>query len=1135
MPRIFDNIDHKLLPALAETLALAHRADFCVGYFNLRGWRRIDSEIESWVGSDDSCCRLLVGMQSPPEEEFRLAMSLSSGVDGMDNATALQLKTRLAQEFRDQLSIGIPTNADEKGLRRLAAQLRSGTVRVKLFLRHRLHAKLYLLFRDDPLTPRVAYLGSSNLTLPGLSGQGELNVDVLDHDATEKLARWFEERWNDRWAIDISEELVQIIDESWAREEPIPPYHVYLKMAYHLSQEARAGLSEFQIPREFGNQLFEFQTAAVKIAAHHVNKRGGVLIGDVVGLGKTLMATALARIIEDDLGLETLIICPPNLVPMWEDYRDRYRLRARVLSHGRVERELPNLRRYRVVVIDESHNLRNREGKRYRAIQEYVQANESKCILLSATPYNKSYLDLANQLRLFLPEDADLGIRPERLLRELGETEFIRRHQAPVRSLAAFEHSPYPDDWRDLMRLYLVRRTRSFIQGNYAEMDEDGRQYLTFEDGSRSYFPTRVPITVPFVIDESDPHDPYANLYRAEVVGAITNLHLPRYGLGNYIVPSPEHPPTPAEDKVLRDLGRAGKRLMGFSRTNLFKRLESGGMAFLQSVERHVLRNYVYLHAIENAKPIPIGPQNVELMDSRINDEDEDLLTAAGAMPDEDEEGATEVSGDEAAPRATAVTSGRLRSEADFRRRAAELYAEYESRQQRRFRWLRSTLFTDDLTDALEQDAEALLKILAGAGDWDATKDAKLNALYEFLSSTYPEDKVLVFTQFADTVSYVERELKRRGVRRLAGVTGDSANPTQLAWRFSPTSNDKRTRITPEDELRVLIATDVLSEGQNLQDCSIVVNYDLPWAIIRLVQRAGRVDRIGQQAERILVHSFLPADGVERILRLRARVRQRLRENAEVVGADETFFEDDDDQAILDLYHENAGIMDSEADTEVDLASYAFQIWKNAVEADPSLAKTIPEMAPVSYSAKSFDEKPGGVLVYLHTSDENDALAWLDEDGGSVTQSQLEILKAAECAPDTPAVERLDQHHGLVGQAVEMIFKEEKAIGGQLGRPSGARFRTYERLKQHASAVSGTLFDTRELAATIDEIYRYPLRPTAVDTLNRQLRSGVSDEQLAELVISLRDEGRLVLEQEEVEKQEPRIICSLGLIRQTGV
>ena len=142
------------------------------------------------------------------------------------------------------------------------------------------------------------------------------------------------------------------------------------------------------------------------------------------------------------------------------------------------------------MIIDESHNLRNREGKRYRAIQEYIQKNESRCILLSATPYNKTYLDLSSQLRLFVPEDKDLGIRPERLLREIGETEFIRRHQCSPRSLAAFEKSDYPDDWRELMRLYMVRRTRSFIQDNYAQTDPaTGRKYLTFEDGTRSYFP----------------------------------------------------------------------------------------------------------------------------------------------------------------------------------------------------------------------------------------------------------------------------------------------------------------------------------------------------------------------------------------------------------------------------------------------------------------------------------------------------------------------------------------------------------------------------------------------------------------------------------------------------------------------
>jgi hypothetical protein len=129
-------------------------------------------------------------MQRRPEDEFRAAMSLRSTFDELDNATAARLKKQLAEEFRAQLAYGIPSNADEAGLRRLAEQLRVGKVRVKLFLRHTLHAKLYLLYRQDPNNPKIGFLGSSNLTLPGLSSQGELNVDVLDHDACDKLERW---------------------------------------------------------------------------------------------------------------------------------------------------------------------------------------------------------------------------------------------------------------------------------------------------------------------------------------------------------------------------------------------------------------------------------------------------------------------------------------------------------------------------------------------------------------------------------------------------------------------------------------------------------------------------------------------------------------------------------------------------------------------------------------------------------------------------------------------------------------------------------------------------------------------------------------------------------------------------------
>jgi hypothetical protein len=1029
MPRIFDNIDLSLLPALEDTLKISERADFSVGYFNLRGWRKIDSLVEAWTGGEGSCARLLVGMQTLPQDELRAAFSLVTDGGALDQQAVVSLKKRMAEEFRDQLTFGAPTNEDERGLRRLSLQLKAKKVVVKLFLRNTLHAKLYLCHRTDPNNPTIGFVGSSNLTLAGLSKQGELNVDVLDQDACIKLQKWFEDRWNDRWCLDISDELAEIVDNSWARDKPLTPYEIYLKMAYHLSQEARAGLSEFRIPRDFGDVLLEFQTAAVKIAAHHLNTRGGVLIGDVVGLGKTLMATALTRIFQDDQSTEALIICPKNLVKMWQDYVDRYRLIARVMSLSVVINELPNLRRYRVVVIDESHNLRNREGKRFRAIQEYIAENESKCILLSATPYNKSYLDLSSQLRLFVPEDLDLGVRPERIIRELTETEFIRRYQASIRSLAAFEKSPYPDDWRDLMRLYLVRRTRSFIQDNYAETDpETGRRFLSFENGAPFFFPERRPKTVKFKFDEKDKSDLYARLQAKPVVDAINGLSLPRYGMGDYVVASPQEPPTASEARTLSGLSRAGKRLMGFCRTNLFKRLESGGPAFIQSLQRHALRNFLFLYAIENGLDLPLGSQDVELLDAGTGDLDPDIAIL-DLLADDDAAGEDESTAD-----------GELVTESDYRERAAQVYEQYAKRHGRRFKWIRPSLFVDDLPKDLATDASSILRVLKSCGAWDPSKDAKLLALIQLLTKRHPADKVLVFTQFADTVAYLQRELTTRGVGSLETVTGSSADPTGVAWRFSPRSNNKTDLVAPEAEIRVLIATDVLSEGQNLQDCSIIVNYDLPWAIIRLIQRAGRVDRIGQTAEQIICYSFLPSDGVERIIRLRNRVRARLRENAEVVGTDEAFFEDDNDETlIVDLYNEKANILEGDGDTEVDLASYAYQIWRNAVDADHSLLKTIPDLPSVVYSAKhhtAAPSEPDGVLVYVRTAQGNDALAWINKDGKSVTESQLAILRAAECSPQTPPAQRQDDHHDLVRSGAEFIATEEKTVGGQLGRPS---------------------------------------------------------------------------------------------------
>lgn len=1151
MPRIFDNIERSLLPALRDTIQLAHRADFCVGYFNLRGWKAIDGLIDKWAGGAGQQCRLLVGMQRHPQDELRTAYSLLPQEDQRSNQAVIRLKRRLAQEFRAQLSFGAPTDEDEAGLRRLSAQLKAGKVVVKLFLSHTLHAKLYLCFRPDPNNPVTGFVGSSNLTLAGLSHQGELNVDVLDHDATEKLARWFEDRWGDRWCVDITKELVQVIDESWAREDVLPPYQIYVKMAYHLAEEARAGLSEFTIPTDMRSTLLEFQSAAVRIAARHLDKRGGVILGDVVGLGKTLMATTLARVFQDPpRSLETLILCPKNLVGMWENYAHRYRLLANVISITQTQNSLPDLRRYRVVIIDESHNLRNREGKRWAVIRDYIARNASKCILLSATPYNKAYLDLANQLRLFLDPEAIVGVRPEEYLRQDCDgrpDEFTRRHQCPVNCLSAFEKSVHADDWRELMRLFMVRRTRSFVERNYAFIEcptcatvvlptqdkcsncerlktNDDRRFLILEGGSRFHFPKRQPKALTFRIRDNDLKDQYARLYSDRVVDTIRLLHLPRYGLANYLRPPTDTPPSSDEAEVMANLSRAGKRLIGFCRTNFFKRLESSGHAFLLSVRHHIQRNFIYLHALESGLPLPIGTQDSTLFDTRSDDHDSDSPLFGG---DDDNSHPTEEP---------------INSLDAFAAVGASGYAVLRAEHAHLFDWLHPNVFIGDLTKHLRQDAERLFSVLELAGEWHPEQDNKLAELHKLLVRKHPGQKVLVFSQFADTVRYLAAQLKGRGLKDVAGVTGDTDNPAKFVWRFSPDSNGAREKVPPSEELRVLVATDVLSEGQNLQDAAIVVNFDLPWAIIRLIQRAGRVDRIGQKAEQILCYSFMPADGIERLIRLRSRVRQRLQENAEVVGTDETFFEDErHDSLIRDLFTEKSGTLDDPEDNEVDLASLAYQIWKNACDTDPTLKKTISDLPNVVFSTKGLSAvaskhvgggraKPEpGVMVYARTADGSDALAWVDEAGRTVTESQHEILRAAACEPNTPAHPRLENHHSLVQKAVTSIQTDHITTGGQLGKPSSARRRVYERLKDYAAQVKGSLFDIKPLHHAIDAIYDAPLTEATRDVLNRELRAGIADEKLVGLVLSLHEEDRLCLPKDDVEAREPTIICSLGI------
>ena len=1123
MARIYDNIESKFAEGLQGivTNVGVKRVDFCVGYFNLRGWGLVVDQVDMLTGDyvyegDKRLfrkCRLLIGMHRPAEELIR---QLYTEQPLPDANYVSQCRLEVARNFRRQLQLGIPTKQDEFTLRRLSEQMKDEKVCVKLYLREPLHAKLYLAYRpDDNFNKIQAIMGSSNLTYSGLTRQGELNAEFGDSDSAEKLARWFDDRWEDKFCLDITKELIDIIDNSWAGKREIPPYYIYLKTAYHLSEEARSGIKEFTIPAEFKNDLFEFQQTAVKIAARHLNndKRGGAMIGDVVGLGKTITACAIAKMYENTFGSNTLIICPANLQDMWAKYRKQYDLKADIMSMAKPI-DVDNARYYKLIIIDESHNLRNSQGMRYRNIRDLIQKQDCKVLLLTATPYNKQYKDLSSQLRLFIDDETDLGIRPEAYIRELGgERKFVEKHEDFIRSIKAFERSDCQEDWQELMKLFLIRRTRTFIKDNYAKTDPtNGRKYLEFKNGHKSYFPDRIPKAVKFKTVDGDQ---YSRLYSEQMIGLMENLKLPRYGLIHYLDEKKAEAASKYENDLIANLSRAGERMMGFCKSTFFKRIDSSGFSFLITLFRHILRNAVYIYAIDNKLKLPISDENT-FPENFIDDADiNDIFT-------NDDENDEYSSGDN-----LIMVPNDMRIYID---KAKEYYNGLIGKNN--VQWIDSKYFKRTLKQQLKKDCEQLIAMINLCDAWNPQTDQKLNELENLLSDKHKEDKIVVFTQYSDTANYVYYQLKKRGFKHIEKVTGSTKNPTDVVDRFSPISN--KADVSTENELRVLIATDVLSEGQNLQDSHVIVNYDLPWAIIRLIQRAGRVDRIDQSSEQIYCYSFFPADKVENIIRLRTRLNDRINENAGIVGSDEVFFEGNE-QNLRDMYNEKSGSLDEdEDDVDVDLGSQAFQIWKNATDANPDLKRIIPEIPNIAYSTKKTNSViEDGVITYARTYNDFDVLTWYNAKGDIVSQSQKRILQAMACSISEPCLPAQENHFSLVEKAVKGIKNENTNVGGILGSRFSTKRKVYE-LLNHYYEQPLNIFYTQEkkelLKFAIDQIYNYPLLENSKFILGRMIRTGNTNDDIVDTVIEMFENANLCrIDEDKIKHKDPVIICSMGL------
>ncbi len=918
MPSIYDNVTEagQLGLALQSDLRNFNSVDVATGYLDLRGWAGFADIVDDKARTcDGPIARVLIGMVMRSDAAAMLGAlqeqvqpaPYGSDVNSLEKAIAA--KDHLVRHLRAQLMRGLPNSAEQRTLQKLRHQLASGAVEMKVFTDAPLHGKTYI-FRapGNPYLEKRGYVGSSNLTAAGFFRNLELNVDVVDAQATELLSRWFVERWDARFSLRITPELIDLIEDSWASDIQPTPYEVYLKVCHSLSEDAREGMG-YVLPPSMQNLLLDYQETAVRTLARRIVRRGGTMLGDVVGLGKTLTAVATALMLESAEDYTTLVLCPKNLQRMWEEHLDRYEVTGgRVMPYSMVDKKLPELKRFHLVICDESHNLRNNTTKVYESIQDYVRRNGSKVLLLTATPYNLAFKDVANQIGLYIEDDDDLGIQPASALAKIP---LLRdKVDGKVNTLAAFRLSEEPEDWKRLMSDHLVRRTRSFVKRT-AKIEQvvqpDGsiseQEYLQFANGQRFRFPERVakPLSHAFA-----DNDPARLMERDETLDAIRDLRLPRYRLADY--DNPKAPHTDKDLKILADIRSGRGNVSGFVRIGLFKRLSSSGYSFILSLQRQRARNELFIYAIDHGLDVPLGSftERQFMVSDREVDDETDLH---GSMESRYEQLRVKL------PAAT--------------------------------KWLGAGIFKEALRKDLDRDNRALTKLLDEFGSWDASNDSKVNALVDLLRDEHPGEKVLVFTEYVDTAEYIAEALRDAGVDNVGLASGQTEDAGTIARRFSPGSNQlpgaDETHYEPNNPIDVLIATDVLSEGQNLQDSHVVVNYDLPWAIIRIIQRAGRVDRVGQEASEVFVY-LITHEKVEQAIQLRQRIRQRLGDNAAAFGSDEQFFGDDDEVNLLDDLYKGTIPNEDQIDTdegEADAVSEAWLVWSRVKNDKPDLARKV--------------------------------------------------------------------------------------------------------------------------------------------------------------------------------------------------
>lgn len=1086
------------------------RVRIAVGYLYMSGLKRLRPELDEFLDNGGTL-QILIGnpdQQGLDElieahQNLRLTSTKFRQASNIQWSERPEIKAETADNYANQLLYEDPTKDNQAFFTKLVEWLEQGRIQPKLYLQERFHAKAYLFEKDegDIFQPKdVGVVGSSNLSLSGLHSNTELNAPVYN-ETVEQLKQWFDELWDD--AEEFDAELLDVFEDSWVANNPghvtteddVPalpgdelpddtretlrdvssgtglpaPYIVYTKILYELYKETLETAEDYLQSFDVYEDLYDFQQWAVNRGIRIANKYDGVLVSDVVGMGKTFVGLGLLEHFHARNRLrgekgKMLIVSPKHLQPMWERMvNKRYNFNAEVISLGYVSKEdyhevlLEEHDDTTVCLIDEAHHFRNDDTNRYDNIQSFLPT-VNQTILLTATPYTKSAWDVYNQIKLFHIEDlTTIPITPPNLY------EFTRMAENDETDLS------------NLLSHMMVRRTRQDIIDQYGEEDEQGREYLQM-GGERRYLPERHLQTVDYNLHETySTGDGISDSLYDAIVETLEELTFARYSLGQEEYLRTEF----AHRDPYQNLSSMGRSIRGLMKSNLLKRLESSVHAFYTSLSR-MLRSYKLFRDLLDEGTVAVGSDVSELINS--GEQIDYILEEIDRMVEEGE------------------------------------YAEYET----------EAFHLDELKRDLEADIRLLSELQATLEPFhekiqqDFSMDDKAEQLrqlitelrfgsHEILERGDKADKLIVFTQFTDTVEYLKTAFEQfqnngrfPGDVEFTSASGNASNVEATIQRFAPEANDARDQVDPEDEIDILFATDVAGEGVNLQDANLVINYDLHWNPLRLIQRIGRVDRLGSGHDDIYALNFLPETKLEEELGIIERVEDRVQEIGRILGEDGAILSPEDNinrSYMEDIYAEQDIEKVEEDVNEIigsdDLIGPASNL-QDLKQEYPELLGWLEERDGIR-SAMEWDRNYDGVvIVYRQGEYTTSYLVTFPEDSGKTLQSQEKdmIVETITCPVDEPVAEIdaevFDERYEEAVQVARAEFNEDM----------GERHRFQRKARQGASVDREYVIE--ELGKVADSVEN----PDQQRTLARyqDIVETVSADQIIDEFGTLRDE-----------------------------